>query len=228
MRAIASVFITAFFLLVSTPSILAQQITEAIKIDEFGKLNCGDLLARIDNLYLQLENNPDASAFIVIHPKKGLLGQAAYRKKFIEDVFMRRRFDLSRLRIVRGDESEPEAGAFYLLPTGAADPIKEAGIWPEEKLNFTSPLVFGSEGDEDPCPSFPFPKYAEIIKSNPNLRGHIVIFPYPGHSRNAALKKWIRVLTTEYKIPRGQLRFFFGKAQGYSYTEFWVVPVKRK
>lgn len=207
---------------------VSAQRPEAIPVDEFRKVNCGDLLARIDNLFIQLENNPQATALIVLAPGKGDPRTVEKTKNFIENIFNRRGFDPKRFRIVRGLEAESEIGKFYLLPAGASDPVPGAVAWPEKKIDLASPFVFGMEGDEDPCPDFPFPKYAELLRSNPELRGHVVIFPFPGHSRNAAMKQWLNVLTEAYKVPRKQLRFFFGKPRNWPYTEFWIVPVKKK
>ncbi len=217
--------IIAFVLLLATVGI-GQRPAEAIPVDQFEKVNCEDLLARIDNLLVQLENNPESSAFIVINSKKGAPRGAEDSKTLIETIFQLRRFDLKRLRIVRGKESESDGGMFYLVPPGTDDPIKPAAAWPEKNLDFGSPFIYGVEADDDPCPSFPLPKYAETLRSNPSLRGHIVFFPHPRRNRNALMKEWTKALTVDHKIPRRQLRFFFGKASEWSYTEFWLVPVK--
>ncbi|MBK8466850.1 MAG: hypothetical protein IPL32_13555 [Chloracidobacterium sp.] len=210
-------------------SCFGQVSPQAVKVDEFGMVTCGDLLSRIDNLFVQMGNNPNASAFIVIYPKKGLLGKAERQRKFIENIFQRRQSDVDRLRIIRGEESESEAGAFFLLPPGAAAPINEVLGWPEKKtLDLTKPFIFGTEADEDPCPDFPFSTYARLILSNPNVRGHIVIYPYSRKYRHEVAADWIRTLTAKYGVPRKQLRVFFGTQANSPYSEFWIVPVKKR
>jgi hypothetical protein len=216
-----------FLILLFSFTVSAQRPV-AVPVDEFGQTSCGELLARIDNLFIQLKNFPQSTAYVVIYPRRGGLRTAERKKEFIENVFNRRNFDINRLRIVRGTEVESEMGRFYLVPTGAADPVPDAVAWPERKFDLASPFVFGIEGDEDPCPAFPFPKYAELLRLNPELRGHVVIFPFQGRSRNAAMKQWLNVLTEAYKVPRKQLRFFFGKPRDWGYTEFWIVPVRSK
>lgn len=151
------------------------------------------------------------------------------KKVFIENIFRRRRADLSRLRIIRGKESEAEAGAIFLLPRGAATPVQETVAWPEpKKLDLTKPFIFGSEAVEDPCPDFPLPTYVELLRSNPNLRGHIVIFPLSRRYQRETAAQWIKELTEKDKVPRNPLRVFFGKQSSLEYVEFWIVPVRSK
>lgn len=167
----------------------------AIPVDEFRRIGCGDLLARIDNFFIQLINNPQMTAYIVLAPGKSDLRTAENKKQFIENIFNRRKFDTTRLRIVRDMEADSEIVKFYLLPAGAVDPVKDAVAWPEKKLDLASPFIFGVERDEDPCPDFPLPKYAELLRSNPDLRGHVVIFPNTLYNQNATKQRWLIAFT---------------------------------
>ena len=205
-----------------------QEMPKASLVDEFGEVTCEDLLARTDNLSIQMANNPTSTALIVIHPQNGTLAKAIHYKEFIEKTFQRHNLDSSRLRIVRGKEKDSVGGSFWLVPRGAENPVNETIVWPEKKLDLSKPFIFDAEDDEGVCPTFSARTYAELIKANPNVRGHIVISPYSRSQQMETASHWLHILRKDYEIPRNRLRVFFTRPTDWSHVEFWIVPIKKK
>ena len=85
----------------------------------------------------------------------------------------------------------------------------------------------GSIWNDDACPLFIPENYAKIIKENPNVRGHIVIFNPAKKESRREIEEWVKLLTEEYKVPRNRLKIFFGKNNAIpDLVEFWIVPRK--
>jgi len=206
----------------------AQEKPKANLVDEFGKITCEDLLARIDNLSVQMSNNPTSTAFVGIQPQENTLTKAIYYKQYIEKTFQRRNYDSSRLRIVQGKETDSIAGSFWLVPPDAEDPVKETLPWPEKKLDLTKPFIFDSEADEGVCRTFSARTYAELLKANPNVRGHIVVHPYLRGQRTETALHWLRIFREDFNVPKNRLRVFITKPTDWPYVEFWIVPLKKK
>jgi len=55
---------------------VSAQTDKARNIDEFGRLPCGDFLARMDNIFIESQNSPDSKIYVVYYGGR-------YRKKNI-------------------------------------------------------------------------------------------------------------------------------------------------
>jgi hypothetical protein len=89
-------------------------------VDEFGRAVDDDVKARVDNFYIQLNNNPTAQGYIINY---GTPAQIRARRTQIMKAINFRRYDASRVVFVDG----PNTGAgvntkFYLVPAGADVP----------------------------------------------------------------------------------------------------------
>lgn len=89
-------------------------------IDEFGKVANDDLKARIDNLYVQLGNEPGAQGYIINY---GPPAEIRRRKAVINAHIRMRQLDASRVTMIDG----PDTGAgistkIYIVPQGATPP----------------------------------------------------------------------------------------------------------
>jgi len=86
--------------------------------DEFGKLSNNDVLARIQNLYVELSNYPDARGFIFNY---GTANEIAAREKQIQRAIKRLRLDLSRVAIINAGKNPWGAGVWtqvWNIPPG--------------------------------------------------------------------------------------------------------------
>lgn len=89
-------------------------------VDEFGKATDDDVKARVDNFYIQLNNNPNASGYIINY---GTAAQIKKRRAQIMKAITFRKYDANRVTFVDGpDNKAGESTKFYLVPAGADKP----------------------------------------------------------------------------------------------------------
>ncbi len=94
------------------------------QVDDFGKLTNDEVKARVDNFYIELNNNPTAQGYIITY---GTAKQIAAREKQIRDAIKFRNYDASRITFV---SSVTTTGGdvrtvFWLVPAGATPPTPE-------------------------------------------------------------------------------------------------------
>lgn len=93
---------------------------ESILIDEFGPMKDDDVKARIDNYYIQLQNNPNARGVIVNY---GTPAQIKARKAQIMKAITFLKRDPSRVTFVDGpDRGNGIETKLWLVPSGATEP----------------------------------------------------------------------------------------------------------
>ena len=98
---------------------------ETIKIDEFGKATDEDVSARIDNFFIQLNNNPDAQGYIITYKGQDFL-PADYdvhpNVTRIRKAIAFRRYDESRVVFIDGGFRKEQITEFFLVPPGCVVP----------------------------------------------------------------------------------------------------------
>jgi PKD-like domain len=93
---------------------------EAVPVDEFGDLRPDDVKARLDALFAELGNNPNDQGYIINY---GTARQIAAREKIITTHIRFRRFDASRITIVRGGDTGAGINTkLFRVPAGAENP----------------------------------------------------------------------------------------------------------
>jgi hypothetical protein len=89
-------------------------------VDEFGRAVDDDVKARVDNFYIQLNNNPTAQGYIINY---GTPAQIRARRTQIMKAINFRRYDASRVVFVDGPNTGTGVNTkFYLVPAGADVP----------------------------------------------------------------------------------------------------------
>lgn len=90
--------------------------------DEFGPLSNDDVKARIQNLYVELGNNPSAQGYIINY---GTDREVARREKQIRDAITFLNLDASRVTLVNGGANPNGKGVYtkvWIVPPGATNP----------------------------------------------------------------------------------------------------------
>lgn len=93
--------------------------------DEYGPLNNGDLKARLQNLFVELGNNPNAQGYIINY---GTDREIARREKQIRDAVTFLNLDAPRLTMVNGGANPRGRGIWtkvWIVPPGADNPTPE-------------------------------------------------------------------------------------------------------
>ncbi|MBV9216911.1 MAG: hypothetical protein JO053_12120, partial [Acidobacteria bacterium] len=88
-------------------------------VDEFGPQKDDEVKARVDNFYIQLNNNPTAQGYVIIY---GTKAEIAKRKAQIMKAINFRKYDVNRLTFVESVTSGGVNTKFYLVPAGADNP----------------------------------------------------------------------------------------------------------
>src|SRR5215213_6099074 len=96
-----------------------QEKPEAVLLERFGSITCEDLLARLDQFSTDLNNNPDSTGYIVIHPEKDSLREAIRNFTYIKGHWYFRKLDETRFVIIKGEEKDVLDIEFWRLPPGA-------------------------------------------------------------------------------------------------------------
>ena len=208
-------------------SVFSQEKPKAILVDEFGKVTCEDLLARIDNFHIQMSNNPTFMGLAVIRPDKGSMNRVRWHKKLIVRTFQRNRYEIDRIRVVLESPGDSIGGSFWLVPPGAEAPAFDESKWPDEEIDFSKPFVYEVYEVDDVCPTFVPYIYADLIKSR-NVRGHIVIHTDSRRNERRVAFDWIKTLAKEHNVPRNRIKIYYGKRNIFQRVEFWIVPIKKQ
>jgi hypothetical protein len=92
------------------------------KFDEYSDLKFNDEKARLDNLAIQLQQEPGAQAYYVVFGSCDTEGEAR-SKRAIDYLVSTRGIDASRITVVNGGCRETLTVELWICPTGAAAPV---------------------------------------------------------------------------------------------------------
>lgn len=92
---------------------------DPVLIDEYGKLKADDVRARLDAFFLELQNNPTNQGYVINY---GTDREIAAAEKLINNHITFRRFDRSRITLVRGGNTGETKTKLYRIPPGAENP----------------------------------------------------------------------------------------------------------
>jgi len=212
---------TFLLLLAAFQFCFSQEKPKAVLVTEFEDANCEILLAQMDNLMVELNNDPNSQGYAIIYGKKnGLRGNLAY-ELWINGSMEFRKFDSSRITTVRGEETENLKIQFWKVPAGAEKPSFNEGKWNFVFPPKTKPFVFHDDYSDQICSYVSFEKvFAEYLNANQRARGHIVIYEKSVNKYKKRKKETQNLLS---KIPQNRLKFFYVKSDT-SNIEFWLVP----
>lgn len=156
----------SLLLLVSFIISISAQEKEARQIDEFGILPCGDMLARLHNLYLESQKTPDSKIYVIyyggrfrkehIWSKKGARIQLKYphridalnRAKAIplllttEKPYAGNNFE-ERIVLIDGGFRQNMETELWIVPNGAALPVPTPTII-EKDIKFKADKPYGT------------------------------------------------------------------------------------
>ena len=94
-------------------------IPVGVQIDEFGKLANDDVRARIDNLFIELQNDPGATGYIINY---GPAREVTARERLIRNHIAFRNYDASRVVIINGGVEPGIRTTVWRVPQGAEPP----------------------------------------------------------------------------------------------------------
>lgn len=224
-------YLMLFCLLVSGVFLGVAQRSSATLVDEFGNPNCEDLWARLDNFLIQINNNPDLVGTISFSGKVGDLQRDLYYENQMKLYFIRRQIPQSRWRIIRVKPRPSRTIQFWLTQPGETPKGVEFSQWSLVYPDGTKPFVFAwaDSYPEDVClTADEVGLLAEVLKANPDARTNVVLVVRTQQDYERRRKQTLRRLTSNYLIPKRQIRIFkdlrskrYGIA---SDVQYWFVP----
>ena len=148
---------------VFTSNAFAQQ--EARKLDEMGQVNCEEAKARLDNLAIQLQQEPTTKGYIIFYGGKSYRNLIYNRrtKRYIEMKLLPRRgeakvrmtpwidyltnsrgVEVPRIEVIDGGYREQPMMEFWIVPSGAKPPTPTPTLI-EKEIKFRKGRAKGSE-----------------------------------------------------------------------------------
>lgn len=117
------VFLLILIMMISVAFAQTEETPQAFKVAEFERATNGYVKMQMDNFYTELNNNPTAQGYII---NFGTDREILIRERQIRNAINFRRFDASRITIVRGGFRGIVKTEFWVVPAGADDPKIES------------------------------------------------------------------------------------------------------
>jgi hypothetical protein len=238
------------FALLWGAALVAQSQEDAIaprKVDSYGAIGCDDGMARLDHFAILLQNEPHLQGYIVVFGERnGLLGKVLSYMDFAKEYLISNRgIPSERLTTLTGYGNQLTS-ELWIAPKNASLPIKATAItWGNNlaarKFDEGFADYYVSEGKlnlwtSDLCGLFGeiyLKAFAEQLRTEPNLLGHIVI--YTGTGKYAGIGKRshrVRVMARllrdrmvkELKIEAKRIAIVYGGRRKIPEAELWIVP----
>ena len=236
--------ISLLLLLSAAPLHARQQPTHggARLIDSFGEIQWSDLIARLDNFAIELQNDPAARGVIAVYPAGGKFPGWPLRRgrDALYYLVTTRGLEASRLSIVNGKLGDSPTFELWVVPAGA-----ELDVKPFDSSLLMSgartPLLFdrfavvesgdgdvsayGLEPHPDSAGTYDF--FAEVLRRDPGLRGCVIAYTSWGGARTAdrriaALAK--RTMARKHAIDVSRVVALGGGRRRFKTIELWLVP----
>lgn len=186
---------------------------QATKYDEFEAATNGNVKARMDAFFVELNNNPSAQGYVINY---GIDREIVKREKQIRDSIRFRSFDASRLTFVNGGFRGIVQTQTWIVPSGAETPTVESSsklIDEFEKIN-TGEIKARLDS------------YFIALNNDPNSQGYIVI--YGSTKEVLAREKQIKSYVAARRFDLSRVKFIKGSARKVIKTELWVNSPKIK
>lgn len=202
-----------------------QSLPRGELVDDFANLGCDDILARVDGFISLLQQNPDSIGYVLSYGSRDKNLYILLREMLLKGQIKVRRFDKNRIKFIRGEEEIEVRNQLWIVPQNSELPefseIKYSFKLPE----FGKPFKFTDENYEGYCPRDGYEEsYLEVLKSNPNARGNMVIYAKSKQEFTVRKEELLKSLS---EISQERLNFFYVK-DNYLSTEYWIVPKKSR
>lgn len=215
------------------------QNPDARKFDEFGDIQASDLIARLDNLAIQLANEPLTKAFLIVYRTKrdlpGLSNRYAHRmKSYLVDS---RGVPAERIIIVDGGVASCLSQELWIVPPGAAPKPRE-----DAYDNSYRPSVYKFDehyyhlGNDPPDYSY-WPvapanligyleSFGETLLKDRKLVGYLVAFRDVERDNQHTPQRMLRTernfLIKEFRINPSRIKTVVGGYREWRTMELWI------
>lgn len=114
----------AFLLLPTVRAAQTPQAPDSRKYDDFPNVTCEDEMAHLDNFAIELQNDPELQAYVIVYAGRvSLISEAAARAKRIRLYLVKNRgIEPKRISLVDGGYREKLEVELWVLPRGVKAP----------------------------------------------------------------------------------------------------------
>ena len=225
----------------------------ARKFDEFGDIQISDLIARLDNFAIELENNPSVRGFVMAYRSHrdlpGLSSRLSFRMK--EYLVNSRGLAAERVVTVDGGEASCLAQELWVVPPGTA-PAPRADAYPRAFVDTESTRKFDEyliDNEYTSGIAGSLDAFAAALRKEPRAQAYIIAYPqyyveswYQLDTVTNKSKSGRRVqldspgtamlmlravkarLVSDHRIAANRIKFMNGGYRKQSSIELWIVP----
>lgn len=221
--------------LLGTTTLRAQD--DIFPIDEFGKVSCEDLIARVDNLGIQLtalkkETRP---GYVIFLRKGAEATEQDWQMIFIHRTLISRFGNQLNVTFLRKTSDLGPSTEFWINPPDVFPEIRK-GLFGNSEVIFRIPFniekrtLFDDESVGS-CSNFVQDGFVRMLQSDPTLTGYIVSINYPKRERSELIKHFRDMLRENTLEDRG-VRFYFKTKKmpdgsSFGINEYWLMPKKK-
>jgi hypothetical protein len=228
--------------LLCAPALSRQQPPTARLIDSFGEIQFSDLMARLDNFAIELQNEPASRGVVVAYGAKHKFpGWPLRRAELSVDYLVNTRgLDAARLSIFNGGLRDETNFELWVVPQGAELSVKPfdvsllmAGEKTPLLLDWFTVIERGgnieSEYSSDSYPTTVglYTYFAEALRRDPGLRGCVIGYTsrhgYGAAGRRIAASAKMAI-ARRHAIEVSRIAALGGGRREYKMLELWLVP----
>ena len=229
----AALIVAAISWLMFSSSAFAQTSgAVAVKFDEFGDIQASALIARLDNLAIQLQNQPDAKAFLVVYRTSrdlpGLSNRYAHR---MEGYLVKSRgISADRVVTVDGGEASCLIQELWIVPPGTTPKPRDDAYsrsyhpsvykFDEHYIGEKGDLYYWRDAPNDLLEGF-----ALELQRNPKTTGYFIRFTNARRGPRAARSHSHyaqNFLTSHYGIKPNRIKTIEGGYRERPTVELWI------
>jgi len=226
-------YLIAALLMAFGVGVQGQDPPKAVLVDEFGRITWEDYVARVDNLLGRLQDDPNASAYIIFQNSDVKDNRQRFDYLWwAKDHLKLRSFDSSRINLIRAADGGTNKIQIWFVPSGAEKPRYVEVDWSLEVPRETKPFVWTTtewnSGLITPAEYLSLDFFSSVLAANPAARANFVIRAKSTRQHLREKSKIRDIVVRKYKINQNRIRFFFAFENkihwDYPQTEVWLVP----
>lgn len=206
--------------LFAIPLVNGQDERNPMLADEFGPIQCDDMLARIDNLSNELNADPKVTGLVVLEgAHRDVLRKLNLEMRFTSAA-LQRRLDSSRVKVLRGSEEGEPRMRFYVVSSNV-DVKMSSSTWDLTIPTNTKPLLFA--WDDDGICIYPtvYKYLKELLDANAGLKVNVVL----PEIKAKDFQKHAAMVRDALGNPSGRrLKFYKDRSDNAGTSTFWLVP----
>jgi len=217
-------------------TVAVAAIPKPVLSDEFPTtVQCEDGNARLDAFFAELSNNPDNQGYIIIYASPARARAAHNREQLARNYMRFRKFDPSRITVVRGPYRKNAITQFWRVPPGSAAPdmLQADAVAPPEaptKADPSKPYIYATRyADglaECQVPMYDLKAYAEVLNTERRSRGRIVIAEPSRANFNREMRE-IQAELNAHGVAKTRVTYIYKYVRpnrAMELTELWVLP----